>query len=55
MTHATATPDDAAVLAQMQVLARQLAQSDDALLCGQYEYLLARIEALIEIRGHAAS
>jgi hypothetical protein len=55
VTEVTATQDDPALLAQMQMLARQLVQSDDALLCGQYEYLLARIEALIEIRGGAAS
>ncbi|MBB3991520.1 hypothetical protein [Croceicoccus naphthovorans] len=55
MTQAEATQDEGAVLAQMQTLARQLAQSDDALMGGQYEYLLARIEALIEIRGGIAS
>lgn len=52
-TRAQTTHDEVALLEQMHALARQLATSDDALLCGQYEFLLARIEALIEI--HAGS
>lgn len=54
-TQAEKTQDEGVLLAQMRTLAAQLASSDDALLCGQYEFLLARIEALIEIRAGALS
>ncbi|MBW8812905.1 MAG: hypothetical protein JF588_05715 [Caulobacterales bacterium] len=43
-------PDDDAVLRAMRTEAERLATSGDALLRGQYEYLRARIDALIELR-----
>jgi hypothetical protein len=41
---------DRDLLADMLEAAEKLCRSDDALLVGQYEYLRARINALIELR-----
>ncbi|WP_168196182.1 hypothetical protein [Novosphingobium sp. EMRT-2] len=43
--------EDGALLAQMLALADRLAQSEDALLKGQYAYLRARVAALIELQS----
>lgn len=43
--------DDDALLAELRALAECLAQSDDAMMAGQYRHLLARIDALVEIRA----
>ncbi|WP_156495449.1 hypothetical protein [Croceicoccus estronivorus] len=55
MTENPVTParDEDALLAQMLEMAEQLAATDDALLAGQYDYLRARIAALMEIRSGA--
>jgi hypothetical protein len=45
--------DDAALLAEMLMLADRLAESEDALLAGQYAHLRARVAALIELRSFA--
>jgi hypothetical protein len=47
-------PDEDAILAEMLALAEQLAATDDALMAGQYDYLRARVAALIELRGAGA-
>ena len=41
---------DRDLLAQMLETAEKLCRSNDALLAGQYEYLRARINALIEMQ-----
>lgn len=41
---------DRDLLAEMLAAAEKLCRSDDALLVGQYEYLRARIRALMEMR-----
>lgn len=41
---------DRDLLAQMLEAAEKLCRSNDALLAGQYEYLRARIAALIEMQ-----
>lgn len=47
-------PDEDAILAEMLTLAEQLVGTDDALMVGQYDYLRARVAALIELRGAGA-
>jgi hypothetical protein len=46
--------DEDALLAEMLALADRLAETDDALMAGQYAYLRARVAALIEVRGLGA-
>jgi hypothetical protein len=46
---------DDAVLRAMLVQAERLCRSGDALMAGQYEYLRARIDALLELRCCAAA
>jgi hypothetical protein len=54
MTGSGAAGDpDTAILRTMQVEAERLCKSGDALMIGQYEYLCARIRALIELRRAA--
>jgi hypothetical protein len=48
------TQDDDLILKAMLEQAEQLCKSGDALVRGQYEYLRARIDALIELRRTAA-
>lgn len=43
--------DEDRLLAEMLMLADRLAESDDALMAGQYALLRARIAALIELRA----
>ncbi|WP_432770020.1 MAG: hypothetical protein HEQ22_04530 [Sphingopyxis sp.] len=43
--------DEDRLLEDMLVLAERLAESDDALMKGQYAQLRARIAALIELRS----
>lgn len=43
--------DEDGLLAEMLAVAERLAESDDALMAGQYALLRARIAALIELRG----
>jgi hypothetical protein len=43
--------DEDTLLAEMLALAERLAESDDALMAGQYALLCARIAALIELRS----
>lgn len=45
--------DDVALLREMLALAERLAATEDQLLAGQYEYLRARIAALLEEQGAA--
>ncbi len=42
--------DDDTILRAMLEQARQLCQTDDALMKGQYEHLLARVDALLALR-----
>lgn len=46
--------DEDGLLAEMHALAERLAESDDALMAGQYALLRARIAALIELRSFGA-
>lgn len=41
------------ILAEMLALADRLAESEDALMAGQYAHLRARVAALIEVRSFA--
>lgn len=43
--------DEDGLLEEMLALAERLAESDDALMAGQYALLRARIAALIELRS----
>lgn len=43
--------DEDTLLAEMLALAERLAESDDALMAGQYALLRARVAALIELRA----
>lgn len=43
--------EDDRLLAEMLALAERLADTDDQLMAGQYDYLRARIAALIDVRG----
>lgn len=45
--------DESALLLEMLTLAERLAESEDALMTGQYVHLRARIAALIELRSFA--
>lgn len=45
---------DADLLREMLRLAEQLAASEDQLLAGQYDYLRARIAAMLSIIGERA-
>ena len=45
--------DEGAILLEMLALADRLAESEDALVTGQYAHLRARIAALIELRSYA--
>lgn len=47
--------DDVALLREMLALAERLAATEDQLLAGQYDYLRARIEALIELQRAGAA
>lgn len=47
-------PNEDRILEEMLALATQLADSDDALMAGQYALLRARIAALIELRSFGA-
>ncbi len=45
--------DEAAMLRDMLAIADRLAESEDALIAGQYAHLRARVAALIELRSFA--
>jgi len=45
--------DEGRLLLEMLAIADRLAASGDALMAGQYAYLRARVDALIELRSFA--
>ena len=47
--------DDTSVLREMLALSQRLTETADAMLAGQYAYLSARIEALIELQAFGAA
>lgn len=55
MSKARSTADELERLREMQAIARDLAQTEDPLMVGQYDHLQSRIAALILIVEGAAS